>query len=386
MRTRTRRKITVRPYKHHPTLKFVVGYREAGKRRRRFFESKEPAHAFAAFKNAELKRNGIEGAEFPTEIRVMAQNAVERLQPFGKNIDDAVDHYVEYLEATARSITAAELVDQLIAKKEADGMSQRYIQDLRSRLPRFAETFGDEMVATITTTQIDDWLRALDVGPTTRNNFRRVVIMLFGYAVKHGYAVSNPAMETDQAKQKDSPPGILTVQQTARLLEAATPELLPYIAIGAFAGLRRAELQRLDWSEVDFESGLIEVTAKKSKTASRRLVKIQPNLREWLLPVRKHRGPVTCEEFVKEFTQARVAAGITKWPDNALRHSFASYHLAHFRNAAELALEIGHTNSAITFAHYRELVRPKEGERYWNIKPAKTAKKIVHMTPRSARP
>jgi integrase len=46
------------------------------------------------------------------------------------------------------------------------------------------------------------------------------------------------------------------------------------------AGLRRAEIERLDWSEIDFESGLIEVTAEKAKAARRRLVTMQPNLRE----------------------------------------------------------------------------------------------------------
>jgi integrase len=184
------------------------------------------------------------------------------------------------------------------------------------------------------------------------------------------------AAKTQKAKEIDAPPGILTVQQTARLLEAASPELLPYIAIGAFGGLRRAELERLDWSEIDFESGLIEVTAKKSKTARRRFVRIQPNLREWLLPVRKHKGNVTPGEatFEKLFDEARTAAGIDEWPDNALRHSFASYHLAHFKDAAALALEMGHVNSGMIFNHYRELVRPKEAERYWNIRPAATAK------------
>src|SRR4029453_11205955 len=160
----------------------------------------------------------------------------------------------------------------MIAKKEADGRSQRYIEDLRSKLPRFAQAFDDQMVATITTTQIDDWLRALEVGPTTRNNFRRVLIMMFAYAVKHGYATDNAAAETDKANEDDKPPGILTVQQTARLLEAASPGLLPYVAIGAFAGIRRAELERLDWSDVHFDDNLIEVTAQKSKTARRRFV------------------------------------------------------------------------------------------------------------------
>jgi integrase len=365
------RKIRVRRYKH-PTLKFVVNYREAGKRKRSFFETKQQAESFAAFKNAELRKHGIAGSEFSSRLREMAQECAERLSAFGKTLTDATDFFVAHLKASKGSITASELVPQLIADKKADGMSIRYVEDLRSRLPRFAKKFDGQKVATITSTEVDNWLRSLNVGPTTRNNFRRTLVMMFNHAIARGYATSNPAAKTAKAKETDSPPGILTVQQTARLLEAASPELLPYIAIGLFAGLRRAELERLDWSEINFESGLIEVTAQKSKTARRRHVAMQPNLREWLLQFAKRKGNVTPGEatFEKLFDEAREAAGITEWPDNALRHSFASYHLAHFQNAAALALQMGHTNEDMIFNHYRELVKPKDAERYWNVTPA----------------
>jgi integrase len=384
-----RRKITVRRYSdsNRPHFKFVVNYREAGKRKRKFFEAKEPANAFAAFKNAELRKYGVEGAEFSSWLRVMAQECAARLSEYKKagsdspvTLKDATDYLIAHLKASAKSCTAVQLVEALIAAKEADGMSKRYIQDLRSRLPRFAQKFDGQMVATITTKEVDHWLRSLTVAPTTRNNFRRALVTMFSYAIANGYATSNPAKEAAKAKEVDSAPGILTVTQTARLLEVSSRELLPYVAVGLFAGLRRAELERLDWSEIDFDSGLIEVTAQKSKTARRRFVKIQPNLREWLLPVRKHKGNVTPGEatFEKLFDAARTAAAIDEWPDNALRHSFASYHLAHFKNAAALALEMGHTDSGMIFNHYRQLVRPKEAERYWNIKPLpKHARKIV---------
>jgi integrase len=367
----------------------VVNYRETGKRKRSFFETETQAKSFAALKNAELQRNGAEGAEFPTALRVMAQECAEALSEFkraGSNsaltIKDATDYLIAHLRATERSITVAALVPQLIADKKKDGMSKRYLEDLRSRLPRFGEAFGEQMIAAISAKQIDTWLRALPVGATTRNNFRRTLVMMFNHAIALGYATSNPAAKTAKAKETDSPPGILTLQQTARLLEAASPELLPYVAIGAFAGLRRAEIERLDWSDVHFDDNLIEVTAQKSKTARRRFVKIQPNLREWLLPVRKHSGKVTPDNLETQLEAARETAGIADWPDNALRHSFASYHLAHFRDAAALALEMGHTDSGMIFNHYRQLVRPKEAERYWNIRPAKAEKKIVQLATR----
>jgi integrase len=375
------RKIRVRKYSdgNRPHLKFVVGYREAGKRKRRFFEAKEQAGAFAAFKNAELNRNGVEGAEFPTSLRVMAQNAVEQLKPFSKTIADAVHHYVAYLKTSEKSCTATQLVGELLKAKEADGVSERHLRNIRSRLSVFAEKFDGQMVATITTKEIDDWLRSLPVSPVTRNHYRQLVVLAFNFGVDCNYAKANPAMRAAKAKVVGEAPGILTVTETARLLEAASPELLPYLAIGAFAGLRRAELERLDWSEIDFDSRLIEVKAEKSKTAQRRFVTMQPNLREWLLPLRKHKGNVTpALGFRESFEQAREAAGIAEWPDNALRHSFASYHLSHFKNAASTALELGHHDSRITFAHYRELVKRKEGERYWSIRPART-EKIVQI-------
>ena len=379
------RKVRVRKYSdgNRLHLKFVVNYREAGKRKRSFFETKEQAESFAAFKNAELKRNGVEGSEFPTSLRVMAQNAVEQLKPFGKTITDAVQHYVAHLKASEKSCTAVQLVKELVIAKERDGASVRHVDDLRSRLNIFAEKFDGQPVATITSPEIDDWLRSLPVSPITRNHYRRLIILAFNFAVQRGYAGDNPAAgkKTAEAKEPKTRPGILTIPQTRGLLESARPEILPYIAIGLFGGLRRAETERLDWSEIDFDSGHIEVTAEKSKSkVANRFVQIQPNLREWLLPFRKLRGNVTPQQnFRQLFDDARVAAGITNWPDNALRHSFASYHLAHFKDSKALALEMGHIDSVMLFNHYRALVKPKEAERYWNIKPAATKKVIPLM-------
>src|SRR5262249_6516757 len=187
-----------------------------------------------------------------------------------------------------------------------------------------------------------------------RHYFRRVLTTALKFALGRGYCVGNPAEQSAKAKEIASPVGILTVDQTARLLENAVPELVPYIAIGAFAGLRRAELERLDWQEVDLQSGLIEVTASKAKSARRRFVKIRPNLARWLQPHAQLSGNVTSLGYNVLLESARDAAGIQEWPQNALRHGFASYHLARFRDAAFLALELGHTNSNLVFQHYRQ--------------------------------
>jgi Site-specific recombinase XerD len=378
------RKIKVRKYDDpsKPHLKYYVGFRESGKRSRKFFETKDAADSFAALKNHELKTHGFEHAEFPTWLRVMAQEAVEQLQPFNKTIRDAVQHYVRHLKASERSCSAEQLVKELLKAKEADGVGPRHLSDLAGRLGYFAQVFDGKLVAEITSADIDAWLRSLDVGPQSRNHYRALLVLAFNFAIRNGYAVENPAQGAAKAKVIGKAPGILSVEQASALLVNAPSDVLPYIALGLFAGLRRAELERLDWSEIDFESNLIEVTAAKAKTAQRRFVTLQPNLRAWLMPLRQLKGDVVQREsFKPSFKQARISAGITEWPDNGLRHSFASYHLAHFKNAASTALELGHHDSRVTFAHYRELVKPREAARYWKLKPVKTTK-VVPMVAR----
>jgi hypothetical protein len=70
---------------------------------------------------------------------------------------------------------------------------------------------------------------------------------------------------------------------------------------------------------------------------------------------------------------------IGKWPSNALRHSYASYHLAYHQNAAALALQMGHTSQAMIFSNYREVVTRQDSERYWDIKPVRAAANVIPM-------
>ena len=247
------------------------------------------------------------------------------------------------------------------------------------RLGQFTKTFRERTVSSITGAEVATWLRNLSVGALTRNNFRRVLVTAFNFALENGYTSANPAEQAAKAKQVETTVGILTVRQTANLLENAKEDILPAIAIAAFAGLRRAEIERVDWTDVKLSSGYIEVKADKAKSARRRLVKIQPNLAAWITPYAKKNGSVAPSTFRVRMDEAKTAAKISEWPQNALRHSFASYHLAKFGNAAELALELGHTNAQLIFAHYRQLVEPTEAARYWQIMPSGRGEKIVEF-------
>jgi integrase len=366
---------------------WCVSWPKIGKgRNRQFFKDKKEAETVLQQKLIEQENYGIAGVSFNERHRAEYLECAEALQPFGASIRDAVNFYLPHLKAMKRSCTGAQLVDELLKVKEADGASKRYLSDLRSRLTQFSEIFDGQPVAEITAPQIDEWLRSLSnketekrLSPITRNNFRRVLIVAFNFARDRNYCVDNPAQRTAKAKAIETPIGILSVDETARLLENAPANVVPYVAIGAFAGLRRAELERLDWNEVDLESNLIEVTAKNAKSARRRFVRIQPNLAKWLQPYRRSSGRVAPPDYRELLDSARKAARIEEWPQNALRHGFASYHLARFNDAAALALELGHASAHLVFQHYRQLVKPKQAERYWEIAPAVASKKVIHF-------
>jgi integrase len=364
-----------------------VTWPKVGKgRNRQFFKNKDEAETVLGQKLTEQENYGIAGVSFNERHRAEYLECSEVLQPFGASIREAVNFFLPHLKAMKRSCTAAQLVDELLKVKEADGASKRYLSDLHSRLMQFAEIFDGQPVAAITARQIDEWLRSLSdaetgkrLSPVTRNNFRRVLIVAFNFARDRNYCLDNPAARTAKAKVIEGIIGILTVDETARLLERAPADVVPFVAIGAFAGLRRAELEQLDWKEVDLQSGLIEVIASKAKSARRRFVRIQPNLAKWLQPYARLSGNVTSQKYRELLDAARKAAKIEEWPHNALRHSFASYHLARFSDAAALALELGHTSAHLVFQHYRQLVKPKEAERYWNIMPAADGKKVIQF-------
>src|SRR5262249_24931783 len=114
----------------------------------------------------------------------------------------------------------------------------------------------------------------------------------------------------------------------------------------------------------------IEVKAAKAKSARRRIVPIQPNLAAWLRPHAGMKGSVVPYSARGKLAKVREAAKLATWPNNGLRHSFASYRLAGCHDGPRVASELGHTSPQLLYNTYRELVLPDDAARYWQIAPA----------------
>jgi integrase len=142
------------------------------------------------------------------------------------------------------------------------------------------------------------------------------------------------------------------------------------MAIGAFAGIRSAEIHRLDWEDIKWDRGHIEIAGKKAKTAARRLVPLSDNLKAWLTPWRGETGKIiSITDYAGALGDTAVKAKIPGgWRQNALRHSFISYRVAETGDVARTYLEAGNSPKMI-FRHYREIVDAEAAKAWFSIRP-----------------
>ena len=92
-------------------------------------------------------------------------------------------------------------------------------------------------------------------------------------------------------------------------------------------------------------------------------------------PTPSRNEDVCGERFKNLYSEKRDEVGrpireaiITKWPHNALRHSFGSYHYAKYRDENKTAAEMGNS-PAVVFRHYRALVKPEAVDAFWLLRP-----------------
>ena len=331
----------------------------------------------------------------PLNVAVLEYAAAVKQLPKGATLKEAADFFRRRSPANLETRAVRQVVDEMLAAKRAANLSKVHLSDLESRLGRFADAFQMN-IGGVSGKLVQAWLDQMNLSGRTKRNNLHAVGALFRFAIRQKYLCKDALEEIEsvqQAKLDDDAIEIFSPAEMRELLVTARPELVPWLAIAGFAGLRSAELQRLDWSEVNLVERHIEITAKKAKTAARRLTPITDNLAAWLAPHVKVSGKVTgfdswwnqLSKLVDEINQLRLKrkqVGKFVWKHNGLRHSFCSYRLASIQNAAQVALEAGNSPTVI-FKSYRQLVTPVAAKAWFSIVPP-GASKIVPMNAHSA--
>lgn len=332
-----------------------------------------------------LSERDVIGASMTREQAIDFASATQTLKPTGVLLTDAVSRFVEafniagdvvaaakfyrqrHKQTTAKRVT--DVVAELLTVKESRGASKRYLEDLRSRLNTFAADFVCD-AGNVTTPQVQSWLDARKHAAQGYMNFRRVLHLLFGFAVARGYASDNPAAACESVKINGRDIAVYSPTELAKLLATAIPDFKPVLALQAFAGLRSAEVERLEWSDIHLAERHVVIGASRAKTASRRIAPLSDNAAAWLADYAGQTGKVwrgSHEDFYQAQADTAKTAGV-KWKANALRHSAASYMFALSNDAGRVAGFLGNS-AAVIHKHYRELVSPKAAQAWFAVRP-----------------
>jgi len=369
-----------------------VCWKEGGRRRMRCFACLDEAQMVAQQISVRLTNGWSLGDEVTRRDIEILRHCEGLARPFGVALVAAVEEWAS-ARKTAGPIPLAdavrfyqvnrtdllpsksvpEVAGEFVESLKARGVSAQYVSCARLHLKSFAAKVGGE-IAEVSVADINRYLTGLaHLGPVSKNGMRRNIVTMFSFAKRQGYLHperKTAAEQSEKFKEAETEIQIFTPEEMERILLASHQRVLPFLAIGAFAGIRSAEIHRLDWEDIKWDRGHIEIAGKKAKTAARRLVPLTDNLKAWLAPWREATGPIvpisdTPGALSDVAVKARIPGG---WRQNALRHSFISYRVAETGDVPRTALEAGNSPKMI-FRHYREVVDGEASKAWFSIMP-----------------
>jgi len=317
----------------------------------------------------------------------------------GRTMSEAVAGFMQTAVTVVPKDIGEAVTDFLVGSEHlthsSDGkraqLSTKYAYVRALQLRRFADTLAGHAVCDLTKAHLDTFISELGEQKTksrnhrkidsakSRNHYRGVIRQFLAWCARKDYLsqahrlFEAEAMRPELANTAEIE--FYTPDEFKRLLEVDADDLLPLrplIAIGGFAGLRTAELLRLDWADVWRIPGHIEITARKAKTRQRRLVEICPALAGWLETHRANKSGKLWTEpegtFQKKFVELCEKAKAPR-KHNGLRHSFCTYHFAKDSNENMTAAQAGNS-PAMIHGHYKGLATKADAEKWFTVTPA----------------
>lgn len=345
---------------------FEVCWFVKGKRQRKYFKS----HSGAVAKwRAVRKAKGSGLAEFealPDDDKVRLFQAWQRADAGGYDLLGACMEYEKETEPE-KPIQFAEAQKLFLAAKRAKGLRPESLKSYRSTYNQFGAKFDNDNLDGITAEEVATWLDGQHYSGVRFNRALADLGTLRNWAESKGYSVGrhDPFAGNERRLLDQGDVSILTVEQAADYLAKAVevPECGPVTVLVLLCGLRVSEALQTRPQDIDLDDGIVTVRGQASKLRARRICTLQPIAIHWLRLALEKGGLLPLSQSV--YDKAR-RANLPAIPANSLRHSFCSYHLAHFKNIGLTAEEAGNSPEMIA-KHYKELVRPKAAAKFWEM-------------------
>jgi integrase len=169
------------------------------------------------------------------------------------------------------------------------------------------------------------------ITPSTVNRQLGTLRGMLNKAVVWGKLKSNPMKSVQFLKEPTGRTRFLETEEIVKVLSNCSEDLRPMVVMAVFAGMRRGEIFKLKWNNIDYRRGII--TLLDTKNGAKRELPMNKEVKDAIVGVRKHPESlyVFCNKYGeprndirKSFSTALSKSGITNFRFHDLRHSFAS--------------------------------------------------------------
>jgi len=392
----------------------VVWWDSAGQKRK-FVANEKIAKTEVERLTRDVTMYGKAADVFTAEERVDAAMALRLLRPHGLTLLEVVRGGLGERKVGELGKPLVDAVCEYFSEKSGlawswDAKRQRFAEDegrqaagahsanmkfylgkfLRETMAEGCADVGREGLQGVFDTMVKGGAAAKSV-----RNHRLYIHAFFEFARRRGWVKVNPVADTTAPRLVESEVGTLDAAQCAALLAAADERIRSYLVLQLFCGLRASEAARATWEDIKIDKKANEwqivLASAKTKKSARRAAIIGESGKAWLqlVPAKERKGAVlsTVAEIkilkksgkekvnakAKQVTRrlfevARKAAGIEKWPKNALRHTCISCRVALELKLHDIAYECG-TSSDMIKQHYNGVFTKTQAREIWAVMP-----------------
>jgi integrase len=210
------------------------------------------------------------------------------------------------------------------------------------------------------------WLAPKRTTPATVNRELAALKAMFRQAVAWGHLQASPASGISALKEAPNPPRLLTSAEVARLLVETPDHLRAAVGCCVYAGLRKMEVLRLRWQDVDLKEEVLTVVSRHGATTKNhetrrvplnaplaKLLRQHPRRLgvQYVFPTSDGKQPLS--HLKSSLVAAATRAGIDHISTHQLRHAFVSHALMAGIDPRTVQQWVGHKDlrTTLRYAH-----------------------------------